>query len=141
MLSTIAAAIPPSLLKLVRKTMLSELIYEGSVTGQRILEVEGGIPKLETSVSRSGRFETEKVSVDITEIWTYWSIQKRDGSLYSEDKGVLTTKDGTEVATATGIGIGRISNTGKSRYAGANFHRTNSNGKLAFLNNIIAVRV
>jgi hypothetical protein len=51
----------------------------------------------------------------------------------------LTTKDGTEAATATGIGIGRIANTGKSRYAGANFHSTNSNRKLAFLNNIIGV--
>ena len=51
----------------------------------------------------------------------------------------MTTKDGTEVATATGIGIGRISNTGKPRYTGANFHRTYSNGKLAFLNNIIGV--
>jgi hypothetical protein len=121
--------------------MLSELIYEGSgkITGQRVLEVEGGIPKLETSISGNGRFKTEKVSVDITEIWTYWSIQKPDGSFYGEGKGVLTTKDGTEVATATGIGIGRISNTGKSRYTGANFHRTNSNGKLAFLDNIIGV--
>ena len=94
---------------------------------------------MEISISGNGSFITEKAPVDVTETWTFWSIQKPDGTLYGEGKGVLTTKDGTEVATATGIGIGRISNTGKSRHAGANFHMTNSNGRLKFLNNIIGV--
>jgi hypothetical protein len=89
--------------------MLSELIYEGSgkITGQRVLEVEAGIPKLETSISGNGRFKTEKVSVDIKEIWTYWSIQKLDGTLYGEGKGVLTTKDGSEAQSPLEI-LGNI---------------------------------
>jgi hypothetical protein len=42
--------------------MLSELIYEGSgkITGQRVLEVEAGIPKLETSISGNGMVQNRK---------------------------------------------------------------------------------
>jgi hypothetical protein len=121
--------------------MLSELIYEGSgkIASQRVLDVEGGISRLETSNSGTGKFKTEEGAVDVTETWTYWSLQKPDGTLYGEGKGVLTTKDGTEVVTATGAGVGRNLTTGKPRYSGANIYSTNSEGKLAFLDNTIGV--
>jgi hypothetical protein len=63
--------------------MLGELIMEskGKITGQRILSVENGIPKMEISVSGTGTF---KGNVEINESWTYWAIQRPDGSSYGE---------------------------------------------------------
>lgn len=49
------------------------------------------------------------------------------------------TKDGHEVATATGRGEGRRYERGKMRYVGALFYETNSKNKLAFLNHLIGV--
>ena len=39
--------------------MLGDLIYEakGKVTGIRVLDVEGGVPKVETTISQNGNLE------------------------------------------------------------------------------------
>jgi hypothetical protein len=49
------------------------------------------------------------------------------------------TKDGREVATATGRTEGKMVESGKMRYVGAIFYETNSKDKLAFLNHLIGV--
>jgi hypothetical protein len=118
--------------------MLGELIFEskGKITGQRVLSVENGIPKLEVSVTGTGIFNG---NLDVTETWTYWTIQRTDGTSYGEGKGVIMTKDGGEVATATGHGEGRMTESGKMKYSGTNFYETNSKNKLAFLNHLIGV--
>jgi hypothetical protein len=115
--------------------MLGEQIGElsGMVTGQRVMYE--GCQKVEVSISGSGKFK----GIGVTEIWTYYSLHKNDGSIYGEGKGVIMTKNGNEHATATGHSIGKHTKSGKMRYAGTHFYRTNSPRELAFLNNLVAV--
>jgi hypothetical protein len=49
------------------------------------------------------------------------------------------TKNGHEVATATGRGEGKMVGPGKTRYVGVLFYETQSKNKLAFLNHLIGV--
>ncbi len=116
--------------------MLGELIMEskGKITGQRILSVENGIPKMEISVSGTGTF---KGNVEINESWTYWAIQRPDGSSYGEGQGVVMTKDGSEVATVIGRGEGSRTESGKMRYRSAEFYESNSKNKFATLNHLM----
>jgi hypothetical protein len=118
--------------------MLGELLFEnkGKITGQRVLSVENRIPKLEILISGTGIFTG---SLEVTTTWTYWAIQRPNGTSYSEGKGVIMTKDGNEVATATGRGEGKMTESGRMRYVSALFYETNSNNKLAFLNHLIGV--
>jgi hypothetical protein len=118
--------------------MLGKLIYEskGKITGQRVLTIENAVPKIELSVKGSG---TLIGSIDITEIWTYWNMQRSNGVTYGKGKGVLTTIDGSEVATATGCGLGNLINSGLIRWHGTIFFLTNSNDRLAFLDHLIGV--
>jgi hypothetical protein len=46
--------------------------------------------------------------------------------MYGEGQGVVTTKDGQEIATWTGQGIGGFSSPGKISFSGSLFFRTNS---------------
>ena len=66
--------------------------------GQRVLSVANGIPKLEISIVGTGIFTG---SLEVTTTWTYWAIQRPDWTSYSEGQGVIITKDGLDVATAT----------------------------------------
>jgi hypothetical protein len=118
--------------------MLGELIFDsnGRVTGQRVLSVENGIPKIEISITGTGTF---KGNLEVTEAWTYRTIQRLDGTSYGEGKGVIMTKDGGEVATATGQGEGKMTDSGKMKYNGAIFYSTNSKNKLAILNHLFGV--
>src|SRR2546422_7591243 len=105
--------------------MLGEIIYEakGKVTGLRVLSVEGGEPKIETTISQNGSL---RGGTGITLTVTYWSIPRLSSSvqaetreaghgavgqavLYAEGQGVLMTKDGLEIATWTGQGIAHLS--------------------------------
>jgi hypothetical protein len=118
--------------------MLGELIYEskGKITGQRVLSVENALPKIELSIKGKG---TLNGSTEVNEIWTYWNMERSNGITYGEGQGVLTTVDGSEVATATGRGIGKLTNSGPIRWHGTIFFLTNSNDRLAFLNYLIGV--
>jgi hypothetical protein len=44
-----------------------------------------------------------------------------------------------ETATWMGYGFGHITGSGRVSYRGSLFYRTNSTGKLAFLNNLVGV--
>jgi hypothetical protein len=109
--------------------MLGELIFEsnGRITGQRVLSVENGIPKLEISIAGTGIFTG---SLEVTTTWTYWAIQRPDGASNSEGQGIIMTNDGREVATATGRTEGRMVESGKMRYVGTLFHETHSENRL-----------
>jgi hypothetical protein len=117
--------------------MLGELISEekGKITTQKVLDVEGGEPKIETSFSATGNYR----GVETTATVTYWGSLRPGGAIYGEGQGVLMSKDGQEMATWTGQGIGRFTNPGKIRFAGSLFFNTPSTGKLAFLNNLVGV--
>jgi hypothetical protein len=118
--------------------MLGQLLFEsrGRITGQRVLSFENGNPKLETSIEGTGIFTG---SLEVTTTWTYWAIQRFDGTSYSQGKGVIMTKDGREMATAIGHAEGKIDDSGKMRYVGAIFYETHSANKLAFLNHLVGV--
>jgi hypothetical protein len=122
----------------MRILMLGELLFEskGKITSQRVLSVENGIPKLEITITGTGIFTG---SQEVTTTWTYWAIQRPDGTSYSEGQGVIMTKDGREMATATGRTEGKKVESGKMRYVGALFYETHSENRLAFLNHLVGV--
>ena len=122
----------------MRILMLGQLLFEsrGRITGQRVISVEDGIPKFEISITGTGIFTG---SLEVTTTWTYWAIQRPDGTSYSQGRGVIMTRDGREVATATGRAEGKMIRSGKLRFVGAIFYETHSGNKLAFLNHLVGV--
>ena len=118
--------------------MLGELLFEskGKITSQRILSVENGIPKVEISIAGTGVFTG---SLEVNTNWTYWAIQRTDGTFYSQGQGVIMTRDGRDVATATGRAEGKMVKSGGMRFVGAIFYDTPSKNKLAFLNHLVGV--
>lgn len=117
--------------------MLGDLISEekGKISSQRVLDVEGGEPKIETSFSATGNYRGAETTATIT----YWSAPRSGGAIYGQGQGALMSKDGQEMATWTGQGIGRFTGPGKIRFTGSLFFSTSSTGKLAFLNNLVGV--
>lgn len=117
--------------------MLGDLIGEenGKVTSQRVLDVEGGVPKIETSFPATGNYR----GVETTASVTYWSTPRPGGAIYGEGQAVLMSKDAQEMVTWTGQGIGRFTSPGKISFRGSLFYSTSSTGKLAFLNNLVGV--
>jgi hypothetical protein len=91
--------------------MLGDLISEekGKITSQRVLDVEGGQPRIETSFSATGDYR----GVETTATVTYWGTPRPSGAIYGEGQGVLMSKDGKEIATWTGQGVGRVASPGK----------------------------
>jgi hypothetical protein len=89
---------------------------KGTITGMRVLQVSP-LPKVETSFT-----EVDKVKGNITasEIGTYASVQRADGSLYGEGQGIITATDG-QLATWTGQGIGHFTQDGKLMFHGSLF--------------------
>lgn len=108
---------------------------KGKITGQRVLDVGGGMPKMETSFSANGKFK----GVEVIDTGTYWSTPRPGAAIYGEGQGVLMSKDGQEMAIWTGQGIGRFTSPGKIRFAGSLFFSTACTGKLAFFNNLVGV--
>jgi hypothetical protein len=115
--------------------MLGEQIAEekGKIISQRVLGVEP--PKMEISFSGTGKYRGTDGTVTVT----YWSALGSDGTLHGEGQGLVISRDGQEMATFTGQGVGHFVGPGKVRFVGSVFYNTNSKGKLAFLNNLVAV--
>lgn len=125
--------------------MLGDLIYEaeGKLMNMRVISVEEEIPKIEVTISQNGLLR----GIQVTSIVTYSSIpREQGGAIYAEGQGVIMTKEdgnnnnggGGETATWTGQGIAHYSGQTR-RDVGSIFCRTSSNGKLAFLNNMVGV--
>ena len=114
--------------------MLGEQFGEsrGKRTGRRVLSVDGGF-KVEVEFESKGKL----LGVDITEIGTYWSESRPDGSMYGEGQGLMMTQDG-EVATWKGGGVGKFVDGGAVSYRGAIYFSTASQ-KLARLNGAATV--
>lgn len=122
--------------------MLGDIIYEqkGKIAGYRVLDTEG--PTIETTIAGTGIIN----GIEVTDIVTYWSKPSSSSSLsqdsekvfYAEGQGVISTKDGTEIATWKGYGIGRYNGRNRTD-RGSVFFKTSANGKLEFLNNKIGV--
>ena len=114
--------------------------HKGKVIGQRVVDINGEGPKIETTFLADAKI---KGTIDINELGTYSSVVRPGGILYGEGQGLYTAKDGNgEMATWRGYGIGRFTGPaggGGVSYRGSLFYRTNSTGKLSFLNNLVAV--
>jgi hypothetical protein len=91
----------------------------GKVTSQRVLPNPGGGPKMETSFQATGTM----LGVNETDIGTYWSVVRPDGTLYGEGQGVLMGKGG-EMATWVGQGVGTLKKDGATSYRGAVYYQT-----------------
>jgi hypothetical protein len=90
---------------------------------------------METSFSATGKYR----GVEASEMGTYCSTPRTGGAIFGEGQGVLMSKDGQEMTTWTGQGVGRFISPGKIRFVGSLFFRTASTGKLAFLNNLVGI--
>jgi hypothetical protein len=122
--------------------MLGDIIYEqkGKISGYRVLDLEG--PTIETTIAGTGIITN---GIEVTDIVTYWSkptstlssSQDSEKVFYAEGQGVISTKDGTEMATWKGYGIGRLQMVSEQK--GVQYFKASANGKLSFLNNMIGV--
>lgn len=91
--------------------------------------------KAETSFSAIGNYR----GVETTATVTYWGSPRPGGAIYGEGQAALMSKDGQEMVTWTGQGIGRFTGPGKIRFTGSLFFITSSTGKPAFFNNLVGV--
>jgi hypothetical protein len=110
----------------------------GKITGQKPL----GNNRIEISFSSNG---TMKGNIDLTNTGKFWSVSKGGNVTYGQGQGVITTtKDGSsELANYTFLIIGNVTEEGKPVFRGSTVYNTapssSSDGKLAFLDNIITV--
>ena len=72
-------------------------------------------------------------NIEVTDTGEFVSISKGNNLSTTKD-GVITTKDGSEMANYTGIDVGNYTD-----YQGASAYSTNSTGKLSFLNNMLGI--
>jgi hypothetical protein len=115
--------------------MLGEKIGDdaGKITGMRVLSVEGP-PRMEVSFETAGRL----YGIEMTNMGTYVSTIRPDGTIFGQGQGITKTKDG-DAATWVGSGIGKFTGKGKaSSFRGAIFYQTQS-PRLAHLNSIAAL--
>jgi hypothetical protein len=117
---------------------LGEPFFEekGKITGQKPI----GDNRTEVSFSSNG---TMKGNIDVTNTGKFWSVSKGNNNLtYGQGQGVITTKDGSEMANYTFLIISNITEEGKPVIHGSTLYSTESsstNGKLAFLDNTLSV--
>ena len=76
---------------------------------------------METTFETSGRV----LGVEETEVGTYWSVVRPDGSLFGEGQGVVMGKGG-EQAMWAGQGVGTIKKDGGVSYRGAIYYQTSA---------------
>ena len=115
--------------------MLGDLIVEGrgQITVQRVLPSDGQGPRVEVSFQSSDKV----LGIDATNIGTYVSLMRPDGTAYGEGQGILMTVEG-EAVTWTGSAVGRFGEGGAISYRGMLYLQTGSE-KLARLNGIASV--
>lgn len=107
---------------------------KGKITGHRVLEVDP-LPKIESSYTAN---YTINGNITVSEVGTYWSIMKLDGTMYGEGHGVFSTSGG-ETGTWTGQGAGERTADGKIRFRGSLFFNAQTNGALSVLNNMVGI--
>jgi hypothetical protein len=124
-----------------KNSMLGELIYEssGKIVSQKVVDT-GDIyylsAKVELSYSGSGYMQGIG---NVTETWTFVNTHLKNNITQGIGKGVIMTDDGNGVATATELGRGFHMSPESIVYPGARVFSADSNGKLAFLNELVGV--
>ena len=80
---------------------LGDLVIDETVTmtGVRVLSVDAPGTKVEVCAQGAGTIR----GVSATSLYTYTQLQRPDGSIYGEGRGIITTQDGDVILiTATG---------------------------------------
>jgi hypothetical protein len=115
------------------KYELEEPFFEekGKITGQK----EIGDNRSQTTFSAEG---TLKGNIEVTNTGDFIDISKGNKVTHAQGQGVITTKDGTEKADYTFLAVGKVTEEGKPVFLGSAVYSTDSNGRLAFLNNTIS---
>jgi hypothetical protein len=107
----------------------------GKINSTRVIRCESsGQTKVECSVQESGKL----LGVDVTEIATYWSTPRPNGTFYGEGNGIITTRDG-EYITWRGTGIGRPSGRGNAMSWRATCYYETTSSKLSRINNTVGL--
>ena len=105
----------------------------GRLTGRRVLESEGGAPKVEVSFTEQGKL----LGLDVMVLTTYSAIMKPDGSLYGQGQGVVMASNG-EGATFVGSGVGKLQQGGGASFRGVVYYQSTS-ATISRLNGIAVV--
>jgi hypothetical protein len=116
--------------------MLGEQIGDetGQITGLRVLPDDGGGPRVEVSFQASGTL----LGAHESDMGTYVSETRPDGTLFGDGQGVVVTDDG-QMATWRGQGAGHFTGHGTAvSWRGAIYYQTTSE-RLARLNGMAAV--
>ena len=116
--------------------MLGEQIGEetGQITGIRVLPGDGSGSKVEMSFQATGTL----LGIPITNMGTYISEPRPDGTMIGTGQGVAVTAEG-EMATWQGQGVGHLTGHGSATsWRGAIYFQATSE-RLARLNGIAAV--
>ena len=109
----------------------TNLRIKRKMIGQRELDVEG--PTMETSLSAKGSVKGTQVNESVT----YAARSESKGVLHGKGQGIIIAGE-SQVATFAGEGIGMITSSG-IKWRGSGIYRTSTNGKLAFLNNVVGL--
>ena len=124
-----------------KNSMLGELIYEssGKIVRQKVVDT-GDIyfPSAKVELSYSGSGYMQGIG-NVTETWTFVNTHLINNITQGIGKGVILTDDGNGVATATELGRGFHMSPETIVYPGARVFSADSNGKLAFLNELVGV--
>jgi hypothetical protein len=115
--------------------MLGEQLGEeiGEVTGRRVLPSVGP-PKVEVSFQTHGTL----LGMHETNVGTYITVTRSDGTMFGEGQGVVMTEDGG-MASWHGHGVGRFTGQGSAMaWRGAVYYQSTS-PQLARLNNVVGV--
>ena len=114
---------------------LEEPFFEekGKITSQK----EIGDNKIQMTFSSNGTF---KGNIEVTNSGELVSLSKGNKGTSDQGQGVVTTKDGSEKANYTFLQVGKTTEDGKPvlRAVGSAVWRTESTGKLAFLDNMLS---
>jgi hypothetical protein len=117
------------------RIMLGEQLGEeiGQITGTRVLPGTNG-PQVEVSFQSNGTL----CGVHETNMGTYITITRPDGTLFGEGQGVVMTDDGG-MAAWKGHGVGRFTGHGSAvSWRGAVYYETAS-PELARLNGVAGI--
>ena len=122
-----------------KNSMLGELIYEssGKIVSQKVVDT-GDDPSAKVELSYSGSGYMQGIG-NVTETWTFVNTHLKNNITQGNGKGVIMTDDGNGVATATELGRGFHMSPESIVYPGARVFSTDSNSKLAFLNELVGV--
>ena len=112
--------------------MLGNQIYEGKgkVTSERVLGLDP------VKIESSYKVESKLKGIEVTEMGTYTSTMRPDGSMLGEDKSITMAKDGG-VITATAQGIGRFTGPEKISFRGLATMGPSGTGSLAAVNSLL----